>query len=298
MVRHWARNLGTRTPAIAALALAATGWAGLAHAACAGAGVITRIEGRAQDVVITRTDGGTTSTVTRPRVLEVVCHSDRITTVGATYVVLSIDGAGSVKVTQNAAYTVPAHSGTPSVISNAYSALNDQVMPDMKRLPWNVRLKGAGDDFGFALSSLTTGGQQVEAGSRSLLVRLVGGAAPYTVEIRDASNAVVAHQTSPDHDVVLPHVTLAPGAYKITASDSTPRSMDATIGVVSAVPPSDSSFAGLGDPEIRTAAAAATLARESPTPWSFEAEQELQAAPTNGLDRDKVYELIESYGTD
>ncbi|HEY5009355.1 MAG TPA: hypothetical protein VII42_15250, partial [Caulobacteraceae bacterium] len=84
MVRSW-----TRTPAIAALALAATGWAGLAHAACAGAGVITRIEGRAQDVVISRTDGGATSTVTRPRVLEVVCHSDRITTVGATYVVLS-----------------------------------------------------------------------------------------------------------------------------------------------------------------------------------------------------------------
>ena len=159
MVRPWARRLGARTPAIAALAVAATGWAGLAHA-CAGAGVITRIEGRAQDVVITRTDSGATTTVTRPRVLEVVCHSDKITTVGATYVVLSIDGAGSVKVDQHAAYVVPAHSGAPSVISNAYSALNDQVMPDMKRLPWNVRLKGAGDDFGFALPSLTTGGSR------------------------------------------------------------------------------------------------------------------------------------------
>jgi hypothetical protein len=292
MVRPW-----SRTPAIAALALAATGWAGLAHA-CAGAGVITRIEGRAQDVVITRTDGGATSTVTRPRVLEVVCHSDRITTVGATYVVLSIDGAGTVKVDQHAAYVVPAHSGTPSVISNAYSALNDQVMPDMKRLPWNVRLKGAGDDFGFALPSLTTGGQELEAGDRSLLVRLVGGEAPYTVQIRDASNAVVASQTSPNHDVVLPNVALTPGAYKITASDSTPRAMDAAISVVTTTPPADSDFASLGDPEVRTAAAAATLAREAPTPWSFEAEQELEAAPTNGLDRDKVYELIESYGTD
>jgi hypothetical protein len=292
MVRAW-----SRTPAIAALALTAAGWAGLAHA-CAGAGVITRIEGRAQDVVITRTDGGATSTVTRPRVLEVVCHGDRITTVGATYVMLSIDGSGSVKVAQNAAYVVPAHSGTPSVISNAYSALNDQVMPDMKRLPWNVRLKGAGDDFGFALPSLTTGGQELQAGDRSVLVRLVGGAAPYTVQIRDASNAVVASQTSPDHDVVLPHVNLTPGAYKISASDSTPRAMDASIAVVTTAPPADSDFASLGDPEVRTAAAAASLARESPTPWSFEAEQQLEAAPANGLDRDKVYELIESYGTD
>jgi hypothetical protein len=74
--------------------------------------------------------------------------------------------------------------------------------------------------------------------------------------------------------------------------------MDATVTAVTTTPPSDSSFAGLGDPEIRTAAAAATLAREQPTPWSFEAEQQLQAAPTNGLDRDKVYELIESYSTD
>jgi hypothetical protein len=32
--------------------------------------------------------------------------------------------------------------------------------------------------------------------------------------------------------------------------------------------------------------------------WSFEAEQELAAAPARGLDRDKVYELIENYSAD
>jgi hypothetical protein len=52
------------------------------------------------------------------------------------------------------------------------------------------------------------------------------------------------------------------------------------------------------DPEIRIAASAATLARDAPAQWSFEAERELQSAPAHGLDRDKVYELIESYGTD
>jgi hypothetical protein len=137
MARSWAQA------GAIALAAAAVGWAGMAQA-CNGAGVIVRIDGRAQDVVIKRTDGGSTTVVTRPRVLEVVCRSDVISVVGGTDVVLSIDGAGSVKIDHNAVYTVPARSGAPTLVSNAYSTLNDQVMPDMKRLPWNVRLKGAG----------------------------------------------------------------------------------------------------------------------------------------------------------
>jgi hypothetical protein len=74
--------------------------------------------------------------------------------------------------------------------------------------------------------------------------------------------------------------------------------MDAAIVAVATPPPADTSFDGFTDPEIRTAAAAATLARDAPALWSFEAEQQLQSAPANGLDRDKVYELIESYTTD
>ena len=38
------------------------------------------------------------------------------------------------------------------------------------------------------------------------------------------------------------------------------------------------------------------LARSDPGSWSLGAEQLMQATPANGLDRDKVYELIESYG--
>jgi hypothetical protein len=265
--------------------------------ACDGAGVIVRIEGQPQDVVINRTEGGGPSVVSRPRVLEVVCHNDVIKTVGATFIVLSIDGVGTVKVDHAAAYTVPARKGAPTVVGNAYRSINDQVMPDMKRLPWNVRLKGAGDDFGFALPALAAGGQQVRAGNQTLLVRLVGGAAPFKVEIHDAQGALVASQTSPTHAVVLSHVQLAPGAYKITASDAN-GSLDATINAVDAAPPLDASFDGLGDPEIRLAAQATTLARDKTATWSFQAEQELAAAPDNGLDRDQVYELIESYSAD
>jgi hypothetical protein len=159
---------------MAMVAAAAAAWAGGAQA-CPGVGVITRIEGRAQDVVIVRTEDGARTVVTRPRVLEVVCYGDVITAVGATYAMLSIEGANPIRVDRNGAYHVPLPQGARSVFSNGYNALNEQLMPDMKRLPWTVRLKGAGDDFGFAVPDLTVGGQRVRVGDRALLVRLGSG---------------------------------------------------------------------------------------------------------------------------
>lgn len=271
---------------------------GAAAHACDGAGVIIRIEGQPQDVQIQRTDGGAPTTVSRPRVLEVICHGDVLRTAGTTFVVLSIDGVGAVKVDHNVAYTVPARKGVPTLAGNAYRSIGDQVMPDMKRLPWNVRLKGAGDDFGFALPALMAGGQQLQAGARPLLVRLVGGTAPYKVEVRDANGALVASKSSDTHEVVLPTASYAVGKYSVTASDSTPRSLDATFQVVAASPPPNDAFNGIDDPEVRIAAVASDMARQYTATWSFEAEQDLAAAPAQGLDRDKVYELIENYSTD
>jgi hypothetical protein len=98
--------------------------------------------------------------------------------------------------------------------------------------------------------------------------------------------------------VVLSTVALTPGAYKIKITDSTPRTLEGAFTAVSSPPPVETTYADLADPEIRTAANASVLARAAPAVWSFEAEQQLQAAPANGLDRDKVYELIESYSTD
>ena len=290
-------NLTSRILTSAALAAALAGAASQVQA-CDGAGVITRIEGRPQDVIITRTEAGHPSEVTRPRVLEVVCRADVIHAVGATYLVLAIDGSGQVRVDHNVDYTIPPRRGAPSAAGNADRNLADVVMPDMKRMPWNVRIKGAGDDFGFALPALTAGGQQVQAGSRSMLVRLLGGTSPYKVEIRDAQDRVVAAKSSDGHEVALGAVALSPGAYKIKITDSTPRTLEGGFTAVATPPPIDAGYADLTDPEIRTAANATVLARAAPGVWSFEAEQQLQAAPANGLDRDKVYELIESYSTD
>jgi hypothetical protein len=266
--------------------------------ACEGAGVIVRIEGRPQDVEIARVENGAAILVSRPRVLEVVCRGDVIRTIGETYIVLAIDGAGSVRVSHNISYTVPGRSGVATVVGNAYQTIDEQVMPDMKRLPWNVRLKGAGDDFGFALPALSAGGQQLTIGKRSLLIRLVGGIAPYSVQVTDVKGRVVASQSSANHEVVLKDVSLSLGLYRVTVGDATPRSLEADVTAVDASPPHTETFSGLADPEIRAAAAATTLARDQPATWALEAEQQLQAAPANGLDRDKVYELMESYGAD
>ena len=289
MLKSALTALGAVTLAAASLAL------GGAAQACDGAGVIIRIDGTPRDVAIARAGPNGVQPVGRPSVLQVICSLDQIHAGAGATIVLSVDGVGQVKVAPGKSYVVPERHGAPSLVGNAYRQINDQVMPDMKRLPWNVRLKGAGDDFGFALPALTEGGQQITAGTRPLLVRLVGGSAPYRVQLRDAKGAVVATRSSPSHEMQLAAIGLAPGDYTLTAADSTQRSLDASFKVVTAGPPPQAGFADLPDPEVRAAAGASALARDATATWSFEAEQQLAAAPAHGLDRDKVYELIESY---
>src|SRR3989442_8986499 len=111
------------------LAIAAVGTAAAA-APCASSGVITRIDGRPQDIAIVRQQDGGPITVPRPRVLEVMCAGDVVRVSGGSSVTIAVDGHGSVRVAQAAAYTVPARSGGPSLAGHAYRALNDQGMPD------------------------------------------------------------------------------------------------------------------------------------------------------------------------
>lgn len=97
-------------------------------------------------------------------------------------------------------------------------------------------------------------------------------------------------------DIVLPGLNLAPGAYVIKATDSSGASVEAHVAVVADKPPISADYAGMTDAEVQAAAIAADLARDHADTWSLEAEQVLASAPANGLDRESVYELIESYG--
>ena len=54
----------------------------------------------------------------------------------------------------------------------------------------------------------------------------------------------------------------------------------------------------LPDAEVRAAVQALDLAKSHPGAWAFEAEQIVNAAPSEGLDRERVFLLLESYGQD
>src|SRR5439155_12340308 len=135
------------------------------------------------------------------------------------------------------------------------------------------------DAFGFALPGLTAGGESLTAGRRELLVRVVGGVAPYRVELRDAGGLVVAAKAGDNHAVVLPGVELKPGPYRLTVTDASPRTVTADITTIAGPAPLDPAFADMPDPEVRAAAAATALAQGHPGNWAFEAEQILHSAP-------------------
>jgi hypothetical protein len=88
---------------------------------------------------------------------------------------------------------------------------------------------------------------------------------------------------------------LAPGSYLLQASDSSGAKVEAKVAVVAAPPPLSADYAGMADHEVQAAAQAVDLAREHPDTWALEAEQLLLGAPRNGLDRESVFELIETY---
>lgn len=264
--------------------------------ACDSGGVIARIDGRPQDVVITRREAGQASVVVRPRVLEVICRTDMVHVAGATVVTLAIDGAGTIKVTRALNYKVPLRVGSPTAVGNAYRALVRDIMPDMQRLAWNVRVKGAGDDFAFAVPALPAGNARLHTGTRNLLLRLVGGSGPYRVEVRNAQAGLVAATVGAGRDVVLTKVQLGEGVYKIRVVDAAQRSLEASFSAANPPFIADGGYDDVADPEIRIAVGATELARGQPGIWAFEAEQEIHAAPSHGLDRDRVYQLIESYG--
>ena len=275
-------NLATVILTLAAPALAQ---------ACPGVGVIVRIQGRPQDVVITRAG----APVARPRVLEVLCEGDSIRAGNGAVVTLSLDGSPIFKVSGAAPYSVGARRGAPSLAGNAYRNVSNNVLPDMKRQPWDVRLRGPGRELSFAVSNVTAGQQTLTAGARDLLVRADGGVGAYKVELlRDG--AAIASASGATNNIVLSRATLAPGSYVLRLSDSSGTTIEGKITVVADKAPLSNDYSGMSDPEVVAAAEAADLAREHGDAWAMEAEQILQAAPADGLDRDSVYELIESYG--
>lgn len=282
------KALGIALPiAFGAVLMASTAQA----AACAGSGVITRIQGANEDVAITRAG----KPVSRIRVLEVVCVGDVVSARGATVVTLSIDGVGAIKVDRARAYTVGPRRGKPSASGNVYRAVSDQVLPDMKRLPWDVRTKGTVDgDPPVRFATATATPQVVSAGRTQLLIRLIGNVGPYQVSLLDASGATVKTTQGPAEELTLGGLSLTPGSYRLVASDSAGATAEMQIQVEASVAQPSGDFDDISDPEVVAAIKAVTLAQSDPAKFSLEAQQILASAPANGLDRERVYQRIET----
>ena len=264
--------------------------AGAASAQCAGSGVVTRIQGKPEEVSIVR--GG--APVTRPRVLEVVCAGDVVRTSGGSVVTLSIDGVGAVKVDKARPYTVGPRKGKPGAAGNVYRAVSDQVMPDMKRLPWDVKTKGENDPVRFAAPDGSV--QVVSQGRSQLHVRLVDGLPPFRIELLDASGKVLKTVEANSHEVTLTGLSLAPGEYRLVAHSRTDTKAEMRLTVADGVPAPSADIGDLSDRELAAALHALELARADPNKWLFEATQILADAPRGDLDRERVFALIEDYG--
>ena len=263
---------------------------GAQAAACAGSGVITRIQGGTpNDVVISRAGAA----VSKPRVLEVVCAGDVVTAKGAAVVTLSIDGVGAVRVDKAKPYTVGARRGRPGAAGNVYRAVSDQVMPDMKRLPWDVRTKGEGDPLHF---SVPTGqAQTISPGRNQLVVRMIAPEGTIHVDLLDASGATIKSGDTATGEVVLTGLSLAPGSYTLKAAGGG-ENAELKFTVAEGRPAPSADAAELTDPELVAALYALELTKADPNKWSFEAQQIIATAPQNGLDRERVYQLMETYG--
>lgn len=285
------KALGFAVPAAFSVMLLASG---AQAAACAGSGVITRIQGGTPtDVVITRAG----AQVTKPRVLEVVCSGDVVTAKGAAVVTLSIDGVGAVVVNKTKPYTVGPRRGRPGAAGNVYRAVSEQVMPDMKRLPWDVRTKGDesnGDPLHFTAPA--SGVQSISVGRTQLVVRLVGPTSPYTVDLLDASGAKIKSAQGAEPELILSGLNLAAGEYRLVARGGDGATAEMKLSVSAGLPAPSADIAELSDPEVQAALYALEIAKADPNKWSFEAQQIIASAPQNGLDRERVYQLIETYG--
>ena len=129
-------------------------------------------------------------------------------------------------------------------------------------------------------------------------MRLAGGTGPYRVELLDRSGRAVASAQSAEADVTLRGATLTPGVYRLKATDSAANAVEARVTVTNEGPSLPAAYEGLPDAEVRAAVSALELAKAHPKTWAFEAEQLLASAPEEGLDRARVYQLLESYDPD
>jgi hypothetical protein len=261
---------------LAILGLAAAGLAafsGVAEAACprdrAMAGVVQRVTGQRSDTYIERAGAERI----RPAPMETLCEGDLVfASVQGASVTLRLDGATTSTLLQGPGrYQVPV-STRRSVVDNALQLLLETWMPEIKRSANFGVVRGrSGEPPRWALPGLADGIATIRRGERSLLLRWVGDAAPYRVEIARADGAVVEKARTNRPEVRLPARNWSGGPYTVRVYDGAGKTpvLTGRFRAGDAPPANPSPFsAGVGE-EIRVASEALRIVQLDPDRWSL-----------------------------
>lgn len=228
------------------------------------------------------------------RVLSPICDGDVLEARGRP-LTLTLYGRGDRTLQDGERFRVSSRRERASYVSNFMDEAILRTQRDMSHIDVEAVSKGSGGAFGFAISKLADV-QRVEATKSypELLIRLVGGAGPYSGQLTDAAGTTLS-ATNAAAELIFPTSKLVVGTARLTVGDGEGKSLTATIEISPSTPPDDRSYAGVDDAETRAALQAVDLARDSQGLKSLEAEQKINAAPKSGLDRETVFALIEGY---
>ena len=177
-----------------------------------------------------------------------------------------------------------------------------EVLED-RLLPLGERTIGQGlarsaDPFEVGLLDLETEAAQIGSGNRPRGIGWAGGQAPFEVKVTGHSGQTFEMTALETNDYVFPATDIEPGRYSVSVSDANGRTRETGFEAVTDVP----EVTTVAIPAWMGADSGAMLkafciAAEDPYTWSFEAAQQLAAAPDAGLDRETALALIASGDT-
>lgn len=252
---------------------------------------VKSIKGTPANVVLTR--GGDQAQLTA---FSPLCQGDVLSLKTASEIVtLGIAGSsGPNEISGPTKFTVgAAQTGAESISA----VIEDRLLPLGGRTI-GQGLGRAADPFEFGLLDLETETTRVKAGNRPLWVGWNGGKAPFVLTILGPTDEAIVTTTVTGHDTVLPATSFPPGHYTISVKDSLERvrqtGFEAVTDVPAVAPVDVPSWMGADSGAMLTSFC---LAAVDPYTWSFEAAQELSAAPDTGLDKKMALALIASGDT-
>lgn len=292
MKRKLVRNSWVLAFGIAALFVPEGDGATAAVAPCSSATVafVKSIKGEAGNVILARGGGEAQLTAFAP-----LCSGDVLKLKTANEaVVLGIAGSTApAEVVGPVAYNVSGSSGGEALTE----VLEDRLLPLGERTIGQGLARSA-DPFEFGLLDLETESAQIGAGNRPLWVGWAGGQPPFDVTVTGPSGKTYEAKAIETNTHVFAAADIEPGSYSLSVRDANGRTRETAFEAVTAVP----QVTTVAIPSWMGADSGAMLkafcvAAEDPYTWSFEAAQQLAAAPDAGLDRDTALALIASGDT-